>query len=103
MSALFTTKIPMPIPYHKHRIVATEREVCSNLVEVFAFSLLLITCLDLRINLVKVKFRMFARISLKFTMKKEQRTPKITGIKHIIKLDRIIFRLMKIQGRIRHL
>jgi hypothetical protein len=58
MVALFITNIPLPLPNNKLRIVTAEREVCSNFV-------------DLRIDLMKTMFRIFAKISLKFTMRSE--------------------------------
>jgi hypothetical protein len=89
MSTFFVTRPPFPLPNHKQRILATEREVCPNIVEVFAFSLLLFTRLDLRIDLVEVTFRgfrIFVEISFEFTMRSEKKTPRTTGIKHFTML-----------------
>jgi hypothetical protein len=54
-SALISTNFPMPRQQSYNRILATEREVCSNVVEIFAFSLLLVIGLNLTFNLNKGK------------------------------------------------
>jgi hypothetical protein len=93
MPTFLLTSLKLPFKNHERRVFAAEREVCPDLVEVFAFSLFLFTRLDLRVDLMRMNFRSFrilARISFEFTMRSEKRTPRTICRKHL-KLSWIIF------------